>query len=351
VLYPGETVRLLRDVPESGLPQSFEARVAGACRNEQGEITTIEIEFYRDSHLMKVQVPFEAVELVIASSSLEQTAVLWGLEESPKRWMEAAMHSMLDSGFLMRDGLNVARLHYDRDERWWKWGEKLVDATGAQVVTAASAWDGCVVAFSGRQRFHLEFRLQGRREPVVMLHEHTTAYQEQARSTAPAMALLRVLMGLCSAAAARYCAFPVASPWLLDEDWKSLLRQPLYPDLLLLPEKELPVDVGSPFRVMKLVKERAVLATLPLKASPTEIGFERSERDLKLDCLRKCKALGEKYYDQMYETRFGATGLYSDAKDAFRDAIAAANELGLKEEAETLEKRLEHIKAVFRSQF
>lgn len=344
-------MRLLRDVPESGLPQYFQASVAGVCRNDQEEITAVEIEFYRDSSLMKAQVPFEAVELVVAGSSLEQTAVLWGLEEPPKKLIEAAMHSMLDSGFLMRDGLNVARLYYDRNDRWWKWGEKIIDATGAQVVASAPAWDGCVAAFSGQQRFHIEFRLQGRREAVVMLHERTSAYLEQSRSTSSAMSLLRVLMNLGQAAGARYGAFPVASPWLLDEDWKSLLRPPLYPDLLLLPEKELPAEVPGLFRVIKLAKKRAIVTTLPVKASPTEIGFERSERDLKLDRLRKCKALGEKYYDQMYETRFGASGLYSDAKDAFHDAIAAANELGLKDEAEKLEKRLAHIKAVFRSQF
>jgi hypothetical protein len=53
----------------------------------------------------------------------------------------------------------------------------------------------------------------------------------------------------------------------------------------------------------------------------------------------------------MYESGRGANGCYSSAKDAFYDAIGLANELGLKEEAEALSKRLEHIKAVFRSQF
>jgi len=77
---------------------------------------------------------------------------------------------------------------------------------------------------------------------------------------------------------------------------------------------------------------------------------QRSERELKLDVLRKCHALGEKYYDQMYETRFGKTGLYSNAKDAFSDAISLATELGL-QEAAALQQRLENIKAVFRSQF
>ena len=351
MFYPGETVRLLREAPESALPQYFEGSVAGVRRNEQGEATAVEIEYYRESTLMKAEVPFESVELVIASSSLESTAVIWGLDMPPEKLIEAAMHSMLDSGFLMRDGLNVARLHYDRDARWWKWGEKLMDPTGAQVVASAPAWDGFVAAFSGRQRFHLEFRRAGRGEAVLMLHERLAAYQEQSRSTAPAMSLMRMLLNVWEAAGARYCAFPAALPWLSDEDWRSLMRPPLYPDFLVMPEKELPQSISIPFRLIRLTGKRAILTVLPVKSSPTEVGYDRSERELKMDRLRKCKALGEKYYDQMYETRFGASGLYSDAKDAFYDAIAAANELGLKAEAEELEKRLHHIKAVFRSQF
>jgi hypothetical protein len=70
-----------------------------------------------------------------------------------------------------------------------------------------------------------------------------------------------------------------------------------------------------------------------------------------MDRLRKLRALGEKYYDQMYETRLSPTGLYSSTKEAFYDAISAANELGMKEEVAELSKRLDHIKAVFRSQF
>jgi hypothetical protein len=63
------------------------------------------------------------------------------------------------------------------------------------------------------------------------------------------------------------------------------------------------------------------------------------------------KALGEKYYDRMYESSRGANHCYSNAKDAFSDAISLAAELEMKEEAEALSKRLEHIKAVFRNQF
>jgi hypothetical protein len=261
------------------------------------------------------------------------------------------MHSMLDSGFLMRDGLNVVRLHYDSDNRWWQWGEKFSDPTGALVATSAPAWDGFVVAFSGRQRFHLEFRHRRLREAVVMLHERYEVYLEQIRTTHPAMSLMRVLLNLCGAARARYCAFPVADPWIYDQDLASVLRPPLYPDFLLVPEEELPRSISTPFRLIRLTSKRAILTVLPVKSSPTETGFERSERELKMDHLRKCKALGEKYYDQMYETRFGTSGLYADAKDAFHDAIAAANELGLKEEAAELEKRLDNIRGVFRSQF
>lgn len=351
MLYPGETVRLLRALPESALPQYSEGRVARVCRDQDGAPTGVEIEFYQDSRTIKKELPFDAVEPVIASSVLDETAVLWGVQEAPEKLIEAAMHFMLDHGFLMRDGLNVARLYYDRNERWWKWSEKQMDETGAQVVTSAPAWDGCVVAFSGPQRFHLEFRLQGRGEATVLLHEREETSAEQARTTAPAMSLLKVLMNLWAAIGARYCAFPVAHPWLVDEDWRSLLRAPLYPDLFLLPEAELPRDFPEPFRAIKLTGGRTMLTVLPVKASPIEVGWERSERELKIDRLRKLKALGEKYYDQMYETRLSPTGLYSSTKEAFYDAISAANELGMKEEAAELSKRLDNIKAVFRSQF
>ncbi len=46
-----------------------------------------------------------------------------------------------------------------------------------------------------------------------------------------------------------------------------------------------------------------------------------------------------------------ATGLYSDAKEAFRDAILVARNMELPDEMAALQARLDHIKAVFRSQF
>jgi len=351
LLYSGEKVRLLRELPEHALPQYSEGTVAGVAPYQEGEPRTVEVRFYKGAAPLTVSLPFDDVELVIEQSLLFRTAVFWGLDEPPARLIEGAINSVLDSGFLMRDGLNLVRLHYDRDERWWKWGEKMMDSTGALAVTSAPAWDGCVAAFSGRQRFHLEFRLRGRREAVILLHEREDAYAEQSVATESAMSLARVLMNLSAAASARYCAFPVADPWIWDEDWRSLLVPPLYPDFFMLAENGLPEEGRDGFRMIRLTENRVVWTTLPIKASPTETAFHRSDAELNRDRLRQLKALGEKYYDQMYESRRGATGCYSSAKDAFISAIGLANELGMKEEAATLSNRLDHIKAVFRSQF
>ena len=350
MLYPEDAVRLLRELPESGLPQYKEGRVTAVPPPTEGEPRTVEVRFYRNAEAITVSLPFEDVEPVIEQSLLFRTAVFWALQEPREKLVELAINSLLDSGFLMRDGLNVARLSYDRDDRWWKWGEKMIDPTGALVVTSAPAWDGCVVAFSGQQRFHLEFRLRGRGDPVIFLHERDAAYADQARATEPAMALARVLMNLSKAIGARYCAFPVADPWLEDESWKSLLHPPLYSDFVMLPETELREEIPG-FRTIILRENRAVLTVLPMKGSPDETPVHRSDEELNRNRLRQIVVLGEKYYDQMYESGRRANGCYSNAKDAFYDAIGLANALGMKEEAEALSKRLAHIKAVFRSQF
>jgi hypothetical protein len=77
------------------------------------------------------------------------------------------------------------------------------------------------------------------------------------------------------------------------------------------------------------------------------------ERQQQLAQLEHLKKLGEKAYDDMYEAHSsrGATACYSDAKECYYDAIGLARRMGLEEETAALEKRLAHIKAVFRSQF
>jgi hypothetical protein len=220
------------------------------------------------------------LELVISHNMFDRTAVLWALEGPPEQVVEAAMNPVLDGGLLMREGLNVARLYYDREDRWWKWGEKTMDPTGAFVASSAPAWDGCVVAFSGQQRFHLEFRLQGRGEAVLLLHERHAAYAEQSCATEPAMELARVLMNLREATGASYCAFPVADPWLVDEDWKSVLRTPLYPDFFLLPEAGAPQSAPEPFRAIPLIGKRVMWTVLPVKAAPIDPPVKRDEHEL-----------------------------------------------------------------------
>jgi hypothetical protein len=67
-------------------------------------------------------------------------------------------------------------------------------------------------------------------------------------------------------------------------------------------------------------------------------------------CLEQA---AEASYARMYDARSpsDATAHYSDAKEALYEAIAAARQAGDTATAERLEKRLQHIKSVFRSQF
>lgn len=88
------------------------------------------------------------------------------------------------------------------------------------------------------------------------------------------------------------------------------------------------------------------------RANPPEMSPE--QRESKLCSLREQKSAGEQAYDDMYEKAHSssdATMFYSDAKESFYSAIRLARELGLEQEVEEIEKRLAHIKAVFRSQF
>jgi hypothetical protein len=83
-------------------------------------------------------------------------------------------------------------------------------------------------------------------------------------------------------------------------------------------------------------------------------GMSPEQRESKLRSLRDHKSAGEQAYDDMYEKAHSpsdASMFYSEAKESFHSAIGLARELGLEQEVEEIEKRLAHIKAVFRSQF
>ncbi len=72
-----------------------------------------------------------------------------------------------------------------------------------------------------------------------------------------------------------------------------------------------------------------------------------------LERLRVFEAEAEEAYGRMYDTRTGSdlAARYSDAKEAFHEAIAVARRLGLTRETKRLEKRLAEIKTIYRSQF
>ncbi len=99
-------------------------------------------------------------------------------------------------------------------------------------------------------------------------------------------------------------------------------------------------------------ENQAVCMECWTEAQPPEMSPE--ERANKLRQLEICKQAGEQAYDDMYEKArhpTDATAYFSDVKESFYTAIALARELGIEQEVEKLEKRLAHIKAVFRSQF
>jgi len=66
--------------------------------------------------------------------------------------------------------------------------------------------------------------------------------------------------------------------------------------------------------------------------------------------IAKYEALAENAYGEMYDSRSPAA-CYSDLKDFFAMAIAAAEQCGQHGEAKRLNDRLNHCKQVYRSQF
>ncbi|HEY6251408.1 MAG TPA: hypothetical protein VI685_15730, partial [Candidatus Angelobacter sp.] len=183
MFYQGERVRLLRELPELALKKHLEGSVVGIRRGEEGQPLAAEIRFLAGPQSVTAELPLDAIEPVVDLPS-GCTAVLWRLEKPWQTLIEQGVNAMLDGGFQMRQGLNVMQLVYNRSLQVWQGGDKLSDPTGAQAVVAGSAWDGCIVAFSGIQRFAFEFRLHGR-QPYVMLHQRWEVYNEQRRTTHP----------------------------------------------------------------------------------------------------------------------------------------------------------------------
>ncbi len=79
----------------------------------------------------------------------------------------------------------------------------------------------------------------------------------------------------------------------------------------------------------------------------SESGASGGPEDLR---LKELEAIAEHAYAEMYDSN-SPTASYSEAKEAFHDAIAYARSIGRRKDVERLERRLEHVKNVFRHQF
>jgi hypothetical protein len=90
------------------------------------------------------------------------------------------------------------------------------------------------------------------------------------------------------------------------------------------------------------------------EGSPKEEAAEElecQERDQPDDPrLNELEAMAEAAYNEMYDSPSPA-GCYSTAKETFYSAIERAERLGRQKDVRRLEKRLQHIKDVFRQQF
>ncbi|HEY2824901.1 MAG TPA: hypothetical protein VGI83_05080 [Gemmatimonadales bacterium] len=86
---------------------------------------------------------------------------------------------------------------------------------------------------------------------------------------------------------------------------------------------------------------------------PTPEERERAERENPDEHIAYHEAMGERYYSLMYDASSStrASGYYSDAKAEFAEATRIATQAGRTDARQRLAARIEHIKAVFRSQF
>ena len=90
-------MRLLRELPESALPQYTEGSIVSVLQDTGGEPLAAEVRFYREQGELTARVPFADMELVISRSMLDKTAVFWALDGPPEKVVAAAMHSVLDA--------------------------------------------------------------------------------------------------------------------------------------------------------------------------------------------------------------------------------------------------------------
>ena len=155
----------------------------------------------------------------------------------------------------------------------------------------------------------------------------------------------------------------VTQPRVVVSDWLKLARRnlfwyPYHPALQDGLKGVLTALYGEGLgaRLAGLTKFLRILPRMFLDSDPPLAQPRGTESEPPFDSLTprqrvaRLEKWGEEAYSRMYDTRSPA-GDYSEAKENFHAAIALATDLGLDDEAERLERRLENIKSVFRSQF
>ncbi|HSC46640.1 MAG TPA: aldehyde dehydrogenase family protein [Gammaproteobacteria bacterium] len=156
-----------------------------------------------------------------------------------------------------------------------------------------------------------------------------------------------------------YAFEEVTVPQVVVEDWLTLARrnifwhpygedvyQGLKGVMTALYGHEWRARTAGAWRFIRLLPRmfrRRTPTTAPAAAPPS------SEPPSERQQLAQFERWGEEAYSRMYDAR-SPSGDYSEAKENFHSAISLASKLGLTDEATRLEKRLEHIKNVFRSQ-
>ena len=80
------------------------------------------------------------------------------------------------------------------------------------------------------------------------------------------------------------------------------------------------------------------------------VGWGRQLKQPDEPHYKKLERRGEEIYDEMYQTS-SSHGYLSEIKECFNAAIDAAEADGLRDEAQRLQARLDHIVTVYRRQF
>lgn len=188
---------------------------------------------------------------------------------------------------------------------------------------------------------------------VVRLEEDDGWYARQCENRNDATNLLRIVLDVAIGALAQYCVFPVPTDFVPSPDWDKADRAAEGgATFVLLPTDRAtsPPPVG--FRAGRLTNGFTMLMSLPMKRYPGEEPPTLSEvrRATAISRIETLKRVAEEHYDKMYDVRSrGDLLFYRDAAlESLADALKAATDVGLDDEANAIRERQHHIRAVGR---